>query len=107
MTMDPFEEQLKNALRREPPRAGFAGRVKARVAVRDKRPRRASWSSLLRLRLQWVLAILVCVGMLAGVSYRHDKVERARGEAAKQQVYVALRLAGAKIELAESKLRNF
>lgn len=105
MTMDPLEEQLKNALRREQPRAGFAGRVRARVAVREGTARRAGWFSLPQLR--WVVAILLCVGVVAGVSYRHDKVERARGEAAKQQVYVALRLAGAKMQLAESKVRTF
>lgn len=103
--MDPLEEQLKNALRREQPRAGFAGRVRARVAVREGKPRRVGWFSLPQLR--WVVAILLCVGLVAGVSYRHGKAERARGEAAKQQVYVALRLAGAKMQLAESKVRNF
>jgi len=102
--MDPFEEQLKHALRREQPRAGFAGRVRARVAVREGKPRRAGWSSFPQLR--WVVAILLCVGVVAGVSW-HGKVERVRGEAAKQQVYVALRLAGAKMQLAESKVRNF
>jgi len=102
--MDPFEEHLKNALRREEPRAGFAGRVRARITVQEKRTRRASWSSLPR--LSWALGILLCVGIVAGVSYRHDQVERARGEAAKQQVYVALRLAGAKMQLAELKVRH-
>lgn len=106
MTMDPLEEQLKNALRREQPRAGFAGRVRARVAVREERARRASWSSLLRFR--WLVAmLLLCVGLVTGVWYRHRKVERARAEAAKQEVYLALRLAGAKMQLAESKVRNF
>ena len=105
MTMDPLEEQLKNALRREQPRAGFAVRVRARVAVREETARHPGWSSLARLR--WVVAILLCVGLVAGVSYRHGKVERERGEAAKQQVYVALRLAGAKMQMAESKVRNF
>jgi hypothetical protein len=103
--MDPFDEQLKNALRREKPRAGFAGRVRERIAVQEKRAGRAAWWSLPRLR--WALATLLCVAMVAGISYRHDQGERARGEAAKQQVYVALRLAGAKVQLAESKVRHF
>jgi len=103
--MDPFEEQLKQALGREQPRAGFAGRVRARIAVGEDRTRLRGWLSIPQLR--WVLGILLCVGMLAAVSYRHGKVEHARGEEARQQVYVALRLAGAKMQLAESKVRRF
>ena len=103
--MDPLEEQLKNALRREEPRAGFAGRVRTRIAVQEKRVRGAGWLSIPRLR--WVPGILLCVGIVAAISYRHDRVERARGEVAKRQVYVALRLAGAKMQLAESKVRHF
>jgi len=103
--MDPLDEQLKRALRREEPRTGFAGRVRARIAAQEGKAGRAGWSSIPR--LLWALAILVCVGMVAGISYRHDQVERARGEAAKQQVFVALRLAGAKVQLAESKVRHF
>lgn len=103
--MDPLEEQLKHALRREQPSAGFVGRVRARVRVREGTARRAGWSSPPQLR--WVVAILLCFGVVAGGLYRHGKVERARGEAAKQQVYVALRLAGTKMQLAESKVRNF
>jgi len=104
--MDPLEKQLKNALRREQPRAGFAGRVRARIAAQqEEHARRPGWSTTPR--LIWVLAILLCVGIGAGISYRHDQVERARGEAAKQQVFVALRLAGAKMQLAESKVRHF
>ena len=105
MTMDPFEEQLKKALRREPPRAGFAARVRGRIAVEDERARRAVWLWFPRLR--WVLAIPLCLAIVLTVSYRHREVERARGEAAKHEVYVALRLAGAKMQLAESKVRQF
>lgn len=105
MTIDPFEEQLKNALKHEQPRAGFAGRVRARIAVREDRSRPAGWLWLPQWR--WVLAILLCVGMAAIAWYRHGRVERTRGEAAKQQVYVALRLTGAKMQLAEAKVRRF
>jgi len=105
MTMDPFEEQMKKALRREPPRAGFAARVRRRIAVQEERPRGRVWPWFPPVR--WVLPILVCVGMVVTISYRNGKIERARGQAAKQQVYVALRLAGAKMQLAESKVRQF
>jgi len=105
MTMDPFEEQMKKALRRELPRAGFAARVRRRIAVQEERPRRAVWPWFPALR--WVLPILVCLVIVVTLWYRQGKVERARGEAAKQQVYVALRLAGAKMQLAQSKVRQF
>lgn len=103
--MDPFEEQLKNALRREQPRTGLALRVQARIAAQKKRASRARWSWFPP--YEWVLGILLCVGIVAGASYRHEKMERSRGETAKHQVYVALRLAGAKMQLAESKVRHF
>lgn len=105
MTMDPFEEQLKHALGREQPRTGFALRVRARIADQKKKAPRAGrpWLPL----FEWILGILLCVGIVAGVAYRHQTMERARGETAKQQVYVALRLAGAKMQLAESKVRHF
>ena len=105
MTMDPFEEEMRKALRREPPRAGFAARVRVRIAAEDEKPRGAVWRWFPPLR--WALPIFLCVGIVVTVSYRNGKVERARGEAAKQQVYVALRLAGAKMQLAESKVRQF
>ena len=102
--MDRFEEQLKNALRRESPASGFASRVQARVAreAHRKNPRR-NWFP----RLRWAIAIVVlCVGLLGGLEYQHMREEKARGEAARQQVMVALRLASSKIQFVQSKVQH-
>lgn len=102
MTMDPIEEQLKNALQRQEPRAGFADRVEARIAAQASRGRR--WYAFPQLR--WALAFLLLVAIFGGVMYRRGQEERARGELAKHQAVIALRLAGAKIQLAEAKVRH-
>ncbi|HEX6805718.1 MAG TPA: hypothetical protein VF133_18700 [Terriglobales bacterium] len=102
--MDPIEEQLRNALRREDPTPGFAGRVRARITAQEEKRSSQRWFWFPK--LQWALAILLCIGVVSGILYRREQKERARGEVAKQQVYVALRLAGAKMQLAESKVRH-
>lgn len=102
--MDRFEEQLKNALRRESPSSGFGSRVQARVA-RETHRKTPRWNWFPRLR--WAIALVVlCVGLIGGLEYRHVREEKARGEAARQQVMVALRIAGSKIQLAESRVQH-
>jgi hypothetical protein len=103
--MDRIEQDLETALKREPPSAGFADRVSTRMAAGSQPENiwRGSWFRLPQVR--WALALLLCAGAIGGFTYRR-KEERVRGEAAKQQVYVALRLAGTKMQLAESKVRH-
>ena len=106
------EESLKNALRREPAPEGFADRVLMRVAeqnsVRPIASRRESWLRIFAQPVvRWAAAAAVCAGVIAGgIYYRNVQQERAQGEAAKQRLILALRIAGSKLQLAKSRVQH-
>jgi hypothetical protein len=100
--MDPFEQKLKDALRREEPPLGFATRVMARAKEQEQR---SWWSGLLAGRLRWAVALALCVAILGGVLLQRER-ERAEGEAAKQQVRLALQIAGSKVRLAQTMVQQ-
>ena len=88
--MSDFEAELRSALRREQPPPGFAGRVLVRTGVRSG-PRRSSWIAA---------AIAACLVMtMSGFEYR-----QYRGRKAKQELLMALEIAGSKLNMAENKL---
>jgi negative regulator of sigma E activity len=104
--MDRLEQELRNALRRQEPAGDFTARVMARVA---QEPERGWWSRCFALpRLRWATAVALCIVILAGVLlYRGEQArKRAEGEAAKQQVMLALRIAGSKLQLAQAKVQR-
>lgn len=91
--MRSLEDELRSALRREEPPAGFAGRVLARVHEREGRhavslsaPRR-----LWNLRpLRWaVAAAVLCMVVFAFVGHRRAQ----EGKTARSQTILALRIA--------------
>lgn len=92
-----LENDLKRALRRESPPAGFAGRVLQRIEA-EKAPRRPYW---------WrTAAASVTLGLLLGGYATHRVVEHRRGEAAKEQVLTAMRIAGEKVRYAQQEARQ-
>jgi hypothetical protein len=85
-----FEEELRNALRREDPPLGFARRVMARTPDRAA-PHRSSWIAA---------AIAACVMLTAGaIEYRQYE-----GRKAKRELLQALEIAGAKLNVAQQKI---
>ena len=103
------EEALKSALRREPAPEGFADRVLLRVA--EQKPvasRRESWLRIFAQPLvRWAVAAAVCAAVVGGgIYYRDIQQERAQGEAAKQRLILALRIAGSKLQLAKSRVQH-
>ena len=91
-----FDDQLKAALQRREPPAGFAERVLARA--QSPAPRRLSaW----RERWGWLTAGLVAAMLLvtSGVHYQRQR----QGELAKQQVMLALEIAGSKLNYVQKK----
>jgi hypothetical protein len=115
--MTRFEDELKNALRRQEPPDGFAERVLARAKEQGSRQVKPSWSdSWLRIfaqpfapanLLRWaVVAAVAVVLVVGGVHYRnvHVQRERAQGEAAKARLLLALRIAGSKLQLAKARV---
>ena len=96
--MTPFEDQLKEALARREPPEGFTNRVLERTIQR--RPERDA-SSLWRFRRAWAwrLAPALAALLLATVgTIYHERQQVARGEAAKEKLLTAVRIAGSKLQ---------
>ncbi len=101
--MSRLEDELRNALRREQPPAGFAERVLARAA----QPRRTFWDFLRLPAFRWAMAGALClIFVIAGLEYQQQRQERLRGEAAKAQLMQALRITGSKLQFANRRVRS-
>jgi hypothetical protein len=99
-----LEEELRNAMQPEDPPDGFLERVLARTAENRQRVR----TSIFKWRnLRWAFAGAMCLLLaIAGIEYRRAQEERARGEAAKKQLMLALRIAGSKLQIAQEKIQQ-
>jgi hypothetical protein len=112
--MTNFDDELKSALRRQEPPQGFAERVLARAAEQGSHQIKSAWheswlkvfAQPLRLPLlRWAALATVSVALsLGGVHYRSVQRERAQGEAAKERLLLALRIAGNKLQLARTRV---
>jgi len=92
--MASLDDELKSALRRCEPSPGFAERVLARVSAAPLRRAPQPW-------IRWVAAIAAALLLAAGdLEYRHY-----RGERAKDQVLLAVRIAGSKLNKAQKKVQ--
>ncbi|HTU45118.1 MAG TPA: hypothetical protein VMF91_08655 [Bryobacteraceae bacterium] len=94
--MTPFEEELKQALTRREPGADFTERVLEQV--NRKQPRKAAnpWAWLQAARTWRLAAVAAAVLVMSGSAmYEHDRV--ARGQAAKEKLLMAVRIAGAEL----------
>jgi hypothetical protein len=105
--MSRLDDGLREALRRVDPGPDFTRTVLERAAA--ARPKESWWRSLasgIRPPLvRWAAAGLVaCALLAAGFEYQHERQQRAEGEAAKQQLVLALRIAGAKLRGVQEKV---
>lgn len=90
-----IESDLRRALKRESPPAGFAGRVMRRI---DAAPRRTPrWKAL--------AAGLLLTAIVGGWGARQE-IRRREGERARDEVMLALRIAGAKVRTAQQQVRE-
>jgi hypothetical protein len=99
-----IDDELRNVLRREEPPDGFADRVLQRAA-RGRVQQRQTNRPLVR----WAAAAVIVASVAGGVQYRavqQEREERIRGEAAKEQVVQALRIAGSKLQLVQAKIKE-
>ena len=105
--MNDIDRQLKQALRRCEPSAGFANRVLAQLA--EDRPQTVPVKArLFHLPIfRWAVAAIVLISVGIGLAYRaHERqVEEARALAARQQVMIALRITGNKLRLARQRVK--
>jgi hypothetical protein len=105
--MSRLEDELRQAMRRQDPGEDFTRRV---LAALERAPEpKPGWRERLtaafrlpslRLAMAGALAVLVVVG---GAEYREMRT-RAEGEAAKQQLLVAMRIAGAKVHTTQMRV---
>ena len=99
-----MDDELRNALRREEPPPGFADRVLQRAEHGPFERRQAG-----RPFVRWAAAAAVVAALAGGFQYRavqQAREERLRGEAAKEQVVQALRIAGSKLQLVQAKIKE-
>ena len=115
--MNELDDELRRVLRREDPPAGFAERVMERVNEKQPAcPERVERVERARLApaarpwvMRWAAAAVLVAALGGGYQYRavqKARDERARGEAAKEQVMQALRLAGAKLQLVQATVKE-
>ena len=120
--MNRFDEEMRKALRREEPSTDFTDRVMARVAEsqRQEKPReKTDW--LRRLveffqppTMKWAMTGAMAIALVVagfGVHYRLENERRrlaeiAEGEHAKEQVILAMRIASAKLNIAQKKVHE-
>lgn len=97
-----LEDDLKRALRRESPAPGFASRVMTRIEHDAAAPpRRHKW---------WrAVAASLTLTVLLGAWGAHEvqqRREEAEGKRARDQVLLALRIAGEKVRYAQAEVRD-
>jgi len=93
-----IESDLERALRRESPPEGFSSRVMARVAAESRTTRRAPW---------WRAAAAgLVLTAVAGGWAAHEEMQRREGERARDEVLLALRIAGSKVRTAQEQVHE-
>ena len=93
-----LEHDLERALRRRAPAPGFAQRVLARLDEEPSARRRPIW---------WrTAAASVTLALLLGGYTTHKVVEHRRGEKAKEQLLLAMHIAGEKVSMARDQVRG-
>jgi hypothetical protein len=99
-----LENDLRRALRSESPAPGFASRVLERIEAE----RRVAQGQAARPRRWWwrAAAASLMLTALAGGWTAHEIRERREGERAKEQVLVAMRIAGEKVRYAQQEVRD-
>src|SRR5690348_3556624 len=98
-----LENELKNALRRENAPEGFADRLLARVGnqgrIRKVVPHNSWLDVFARPLVRWAALAAVSAGTIFGVHVHNVRRQQAEGEAAKERLILALRIAGSKLQL--------
>jgi hypothetical protein len=99
--MDGLEEQLKRALARQDPSAGFADRITAAARPGAGPGLRAVPAAPFAPRWWLATAAMALVTVGSGVAYR-----RHQGELAKEQVMTAMRLTAVKLQHIQAHVRE-
>ena len=100
-----LEDELALALRRKQPPPGFSVRVLERIEG-SAAARASVWR---RRAFRGAIAASLALVISSGVwlrNEREERLEQAKGEAAKQMALVAIRIASEKASLARDRVRN-
>lgn len=104
--MTPFEEELKKALARREPREEFVRQVLGKVEANRAKTVKArpfAWDSTWW-RFASAVVVLAAV-LISGLAYRqHERV--VKGEAAKNQLLRAMRIAGSQLRQAQLRVKK-
>lgn len=98
--MDEIEKALKAALQREPAPERFLDQVLLKAKLRPVRG--TAWWRLPLVR--WAVAGVVTVACIAAGVSEHRRQERMRGEQARQQVLMALRITGRELRSVQRQI---
>ncbi len=104
-----LEQELRSALHRDDAPEGFAERVLARANAQASRP--GLWERIVQsvhlpaLRFA-TAAVLVIAAVGGSVEYRHYQQQKREGEQAKQQLLLALRITGSKLQYVQAKVNE-
>jgi hypothetical protein len=102
--MSRLENELRKALRRQDPPEGFVERTLARAAMTHQRTRTGFFSGHI---LRWAMVGAACLALtVVTLEHRQKEIERVQGEAAKEQLIFALRVAGSTLQFAQSKIQQ-
>ncbi len=101
-----LDEALRQALRREDPGPEFTARVLARAAA--EREKRRWWEAFGVRPMKWAAAGALATLLVVGGTLEHYREQRvqAEGQAAKEKLMLALRIAGGKLNLARQKVQE-
>jgi hypothetical protein len=100
-----LENDLRRALRREPPPAGFAGRVLQRIEVEEGQSRVSGQAGSAHFRWWRATAASVMLAAVLG-GYALHEVHRREGERARDEVLRAMSIASAKVRYAQQQVRQ-
>lgn len=98
--MKRLEEELRQALQRREPPPGFAERVLARARARQAERRHPRWWGW-----RWLAPVAAAAVVAVGLHMVQARRQRLEGEAAKQQLLLALELTGSKLRYAEQRIQ--
>jgi anti-sigma-K factor RskA len=100
--MAEFEQQLARALERHEPGVGFTSRVLAAAA--QQQPVRSRWRAWRWVLVERAAPVMAALLVVAGGVFYQKRERTERGEAAKQQLLLAVKIAGAKLHDAQQRV---
>jgi hypothetical protein len=107
MNDNDIEKHLRQALPRCDAPEGFADRVLKRVAAEGSKPMRLPFWNWHWPVLRWAAIPALAAVVATGVGYGvYERRQQEEAMVAKQQVMLALRIAGSKLRLAKQKVKE-